>query len=80
MNSSAVCERLDCPGPSFRDGNRMSAWSERVGDPNGVIPSSRHRLTNGCSVSIREELSRKERAFSSLFMWDCRWLKISSLL
>ena len=42
MNSSAVCERSDIPGPNLNDGHSRMAWSESVGDPNGLSP----RLTS----------------------------------
>ena len=38
MNSSAVCERDDSPGPSLNDGNRIRAWSLSVGEPKGFLP------------------------------------------
>ena len=47
MNSSAVCERDDLPGPIFKDGKGISAWSERVGEPKGSFPSSMARCTIG---------------------------------
>lgn len=31
-NSSAVCEREDCPGPILSDGKGISAMSDVVGD------------------------------------------------
>lgn len=33
MNSSALCERADEPGPSFSDGHGIRAWSLSVGEP-----------------------------------------------
>ena len=67
MNSSAACERLLSPGPSLSEGNDISAWSDRVGEPKGTIPMATHRCTNGCCGSMCEECRRKERALTSLF-------------
>lgn len=39
MYSSAVWERDDSPGPSLREGNRIKAWSLKVGEPKGLRPS-----------------------------------------
>lgn len=47
MYSSAECEREESPGPSFREGNDIKAWSERVGDPKGFMPIATHCLTSG---------------------------------
>ena len=69
MYSSAVWEREDSPGPIFRDGKRISAWSDSVGEPKGVRPKSLALLTSGWFSSMREEFSRKERAFTSLPTW-----------
>lgn len=66
MYSSAVCEREDLPGPIFTEGKRINAWSDKVGDPNGVRPCLMARFTKGCPMSMCEELRRNERAFASL--------------
>ncbi len=44
MYSSAEWEREDCPGPSFSEGQGIRAWSERVGEPKGFMPSQRPML------------------------------------
>jgi hypothetical protein len=33
MNSFALCDRVDFPGPNFNEGQGKSAWSEIVGEP-----------------------------------------------
>ena len=59
MNSSAVWERDDSPGPILSDGKFMRAWSDRVGDPNSSVrPNAMALLTNGCSLLILDELRR----------------------
>ena len=70
MYSSAVCERDDFPGPILTDGKRIKAWSERVGEPKGILPMATARFTNGWSASMCEELRRKERALASLLMCE----------
>ena len=78
MYSSAECERQDSPGPSFSDGKGIRAWSESVGEPNGLMPIATQRRTKGLSVAILEDDRRKERACSSLFILDLRNSKTSS--
>ena len=62
MYSSAVCERAESPGPILTEGKGKSAWLDKVGDPNGFSPRPIAFLTIGCSGSILDELSQKERA------------------
>jgi hypothetical protein len=33
MNSSALCERAELPGPNFKEGKGIKAWSLSVGEP-----------------------------------------------
>ena len=65
MNSSAVCEREDCPGPSFTDCHDINAWSLNVGDPNDTAPINSNLLIMGCSRDIDDGLRRVERGVSS---------------
>lgn len=67
--SSAVCEREESPGPIFSDGKCISAWSESVGEPNGLIPRFLARATSGWFSSIREEFRRNDLALISLSVW-----------
>ncbi len=69
MYSSAVWEREDSPGPIFKDGKCISAWSESVGEPKGVRPKALALATMGWFSSMREEFRRKERAFTSPSVW-----------
>ena len=80
MNSSALCERELCPGPSLKDGKRISAWSESVGEPKGCMPMSRQRLMSGWSGDIDDECRWKERAVMSLLSFVFRKSKTSSLV
>lgn len=43
INSSAVCERAELPGPILTEGNGINAWSDSVGDPKGCMPANIHR-------------------------------------
>ena len=79
MYSSAEWERAESPGPSFSDGKRISAWSDRVGEPNGRMPISMQRATTGLSVPMCDDDRRNERAFISLFSLLCRKANTSSL-
>ena len=45
--SSAVCEREDLPGPILTYGNFIKAWSDKVGEPNGMRLCEIARFTNG---------------------------------
>ena len=69
MYSSAVCERDECPGPILTDGNFIKAWSDKVGEPNGMRPIAMARFMSGCSKSMRDEFKRNERALASLWMF-----------
>ena len=69
MYSSAVWEREDSPGPIFKDGKCISAWSESVGEPKGVRHKALALATMGWFSSMREEFRRKERAFTSPSVW-----------
>ena len=66
MYSSAVWERDECPGPILTEGNFIKAWSESVGEPKGLRPIAMALFMSGCSISMREEFRRKERALASL--------------
>ena len=81
INSLAVCERDDSPGPNFRQETpEISAWFDRVGEPNGVRPNSTMRLTNGCSGAMDEEFKRSERGVASDFTFAEIMSAISLLL
>ena len=80
MYSSAECERADCPGPSLNEGKGISAWSDSVGEPNGVMPMALHLCIRGLSSLMCDDDRRNERAFSSLFILDDRKLNTSSFL
>ena len=67
--SSAVWERDESPGPIFKEGKGIRAWSESVGEPKGVRPMARARVTSGWHGSMREEFRRNERAFTSPCTW-----------
>lgn len=47
MNSLAVWERDELPGPNLTDCHGIKAWSLRVGEPKGVAPSNFMRSTIG---------------------------------
>ena len=65
MNSSAECERLDCPGPIFNVGNGHTAWLLVVGDPKGSSPRDSPLTTAGWDNGRFELPSLVERAFTS---------------
>ena len=60
MYSSAVWLRAESPGPIFRLGNGINAWSLSVGEPNGVLPNISARATTGCDALMPDGFSRVE--------------------
>ena len=80
MYSSAVCERADSPGPNFIDGQGIRAWSLRVGEPKGFIPSSKHLFTRGWSSGMEEDESLNERALILLLSFYKKKLNTNSFL
>ena len=58
----------------------MRAWSERVGEPKGVMPSPMHRLTIGWESGVDDDDNLKERAFTSQLTCRCMMSKTSSLV
>ncbi len=59
--SSGVCDLAESPGPHLTEGHGMSAWSLRVGEPNGSRPIITRRSTIGCCAGIDDGFSRVER-------------------
>src|SRR5690242_44938 len=60
-----MCERAESPGPIFREGAGISAWSEVVGDPYSFFPILRPACTTGWPLSIFDERIRIERGTTS---------------
>ena len=89
MNSLAVCERAELPGPILNEGQESMAWSDNVGEPKGFSPiSSAFFIIFSTSGELwlcpnnDDEFSTKERALSvhhSGIFFSNR-LKISLLL
>ena len=63
MYSSAVWEREDSPGPIFKDGKCISAWSESVGEPKGVRPKALALATMGWVLVYARRIQAERAGF-----------------
>ena len=63
MYSSAVWEREDSPGPIFKDGKCISAWSESVGDPKGMRPKTLALATMGWVLVYARRIQAERAGF-----------------
>lgn len=62
------------------EGHGINAWSLSVGEPKGDIPNEMHFSTRGWLMGIYDDESLKDRAFSSLFSFFCKYAKMNSFL